>query len=85
MLKNRFLFAIAGIAILAFLAGCSLLGTDDALVIGGGYINGYVAADMCDRGEWAFQGGNPCPLGEPQLVHYEDLYIRPEPHYPDSR
>jgi hypothetical protein len=42
MFKNRFLFAIAGIAILAFLAGCSLFGTDDTLVIGGGYINGYV-------------------------------------------
>ncbi|MCH8182199.1 MAG: phytanoyl-CoA dioxygenase family protein [Proteobacteria bacterium] len=48
------------------------------------YINGYVAADKCDRGEWAFRGGKACPLGEPQLVHYEDLYTRPEPHYPDD-
>lgn len=48
------------------------------------YINGYVAADKCDRGEWAFRGGKACALGEPQLVHYEDLYIRPEPHYPDA-
>ncbi len=48
------------------------------------YLNGYVAADKCDRGEWAFRGGKPCQLGEPRLVHYEDLYIRPEPHYPDA-
>lgn len=48
------------------------------------YVNGYVAADMCDRGEWAFQGGKACLLGEPQLVHYEELYTRPEPHYPSA-
>lgn len=45
------------------------------------YINGYVKADKCDRGEWAFRGGRPCALGAPVLVHYEDLYTRPEPHY----
>lgn len=45
------------------------------------YLNGYVAARHCDRGEWAFRGGAPCPLGEPVLVHYEDLHRRPEPHY----
>jgi ectoine hydroxylase-related dioxygenase (phytanoyl-CoA dioxygenase family) len=46
------------------------------------YINGYVAAADCDRGEWAFRGGVPQPLGgEPALVHYEQLYERPEPHY----
>lgn len=44
------------------------------------YINGYVSADKCDRGEWAFRGGRPCALGEPVLVHYEQLYERPEPH-----
>ena len=48
------------------------------------YLNGYVAADKCDRGEWAFRDGMPCALGEPQLVHYEDLHARPEPHYPDA-
>src|SRR3546814_1156313 len=48
------------------------------------YINGYVAAAQCDRGEWAFRDGKPCPLGEPALVHYEDLYTRPEPHYLDE-
>jgi ectoine hydroxylase-related dioxygenase (phytanoyl-CoA dioxygenase family) len=46
------------------------------------YINGYVRADACDRGEWAFRRGEPVPLGaEPSLVHYEQLYERPEPHY----
>ena len=46
------------------------------------YINGYVRAGDCDRGEWAFRGGQPVPLGpEPALVHYEDLRERGEPHY----
>jgi ectoine hydroxylase-related dioxygenase (phytanoyl-CoA dioxygenase family) len=46
------------------------------------YINGYVRADDCDRGEWAFRRGVPQPLGDvPALVHYEQLYERPEPHY----
>ncbi|MDV3457952.1 phytanoyl-CoA dioxygenase family protein [Sphingomonas sp. HF-S4] len=46
------------------------------------YINGYVRAEDCDRGEWAFRGGQPVPLGaEPVLVHYEQLFERGEPHY----
>lgn len=46
------------------------------------YINGYVRADACDRGEWAFRNGVPVPLGPmPSLVHYEQLHERPEPHY----
>ena len=46
------------------------------------YINGYVRAADCDRGEWAFRGGKPVPLGPvPALVHYEELRERPEPHY----
>ena len=49
------------------------------------YINGYVMAQNADRGAWAFRGGKPCPLGDPVLIHYEDLYYRPEPHYVDSR
>jgi ectoine hydroxylase-related dioxygenase (phytanoyl-CoA dioxygenase family) len=49
------------------------------------YINGYAIAGNTDRGEWAFRNGAPCPLGaEPALVHYEDLYQRPEPHYVDN-
>ena len=47
------------------------------------YINGYVRAEDCDRGEWAFRGGQPAPLtGEPALVHFEALHERPGPHYP---
>jgi ectoine hydroxylase-related dioxygenase (phytanoyl-CoA dioxygenase family) len=45
------------------------------------YLNGYVRAEDCDRGEWAFRDGVPCPLGAPALVHYDALYDRPEPHY----
>ena len=48
------------------------------------YLNGYVRAADCDRGEWAFRGGRPCALGEPVLVHYEQLHERPEPHYVDG-
>jgi hypothetical protein len=46
------------------------------------YINGYVRAADCDRGEWAFRSGQPIPFGpRPALVHYEELHERPEPHY----
>lgn len=45
------------------------------------YLNGYIRARDCDRGEWAFRDGKPVPLGDPVLVHYEDLFARPEPHY----
>ena len=45
------------------------------------YLNGYVRAADCDRGEWAFHDGAPCPLGEPVLVHYDELHTRPGPHY----
>lgn len=49
------------------------------------YINGYVRASDCDRGEWAFRDGAPVPLGpKPALVHYEQLHERPEPHYTDQ-
>jgi ectoine hydroxylase-related dioxygenase (phytanoyl-CoA dioxygenase family) len=48
------------------------------------YINGYVRADDCDRGEWAFREGRPVPFGpKPALVHYEELHERPGPHYVD--
>ena len=46
------------------------------------YINGYVRAADCDRGEWAFRAGEPVPFGpEPALVHYEQLREHGEPHY----
>jgi ectoine hydroxylase-related dioxygenase (phytanoyl-CoA dioxygenase family) len=48
------------------------------------YVNGYVIAENCDRGEWAFRDGEPCQLGEPVLVQYDDLYTKPEPHYVDG-
>lgn len=48
------------------------------------YINGYVIAENCDRGEWAFRDGVPCAIsGEPALVHYEQLHTDPGPHYVD--
>ncbi|HEY4070489.1 MAG TPA: phytanoyl-CoA dioxygenase family protein [Sphingomicrobium sp.] len=48
------------------------------------YINGYVRAADCDRGEWAFRGGRPVQFGpKPALVHFEELYERPRPHYTD--
>lgn len=48
------------------------------------YINGYVIAANCDRGEWAYRDGVPCPLaGEPALVHYEELYSKPGPMFVD--
>jgi ectoine hydroxylase-related dioxygenase (phytanoyl-CoA dioxygenase family) len=45
------------------------------------YLNGYVRAADCDRGEWAWRDGRPAPLGAPVLVHYEELFDRPDPHY----
>lgn len=46
------------------------------------YINGYVTAADCDRGEWAFRNGQPVPLGpEPALVHFEGLREKPGPHF----
>jgi hypothetical protein len=49
------------------------------------YINGYVRAADCDRGEWAFRDGQPVAFGaEPALVHFEDLRERPGPHYIDD-
>ena len=47
------------------------------------YINGYASATDCDRGEWAFRGGQPQPLPKPALVHNEELRERPGPHFPD--
>ena len=49
------------------------------------YINGYVRAADCDRGEWSFRNGQPVPFGPKHaLVHYEGLYEKPEPHYVDD-
>ena len=48
------------------------------------YINGYVIAENCDRGEWTFRDGQPVELGDPVLVHYEDLHDDPFPHFVDA-
>lgn len=48
------------------------------------YLNSYVRADASDRGEWAFRQGRPVALGAPALVHYEELFSRPGPHYLDA-
>jgi Phytanoyl-CoA dioxygenase (PhyH) len=45
------------------------------------YINGYVRAADCDRGEPTFRDGQPVGINIPTLVTYEDLNDRPEPHY----
>jgi len=46
------------------------------------YINGYVRAEDCDRGEWAFRNGRPVPFEPtPAIIHYEELRERPGPHY----
>jgi hypothetical protein len=49
------------------------------------YINGYVRAADCDRGEWTFRDGQPVGVSIPSLVHYEDLLDHPEPHYVEER
>lgn len=49
------------------------------------YINGYVKAADCDRGQPVFHRGQPVPLTIPALVQYDDLYVRPEPHYATDR
>ncbi|QGZ94545.1 phytanoyl-CoA dioxygenase family protein [Terricaulis silvestris] len=48
------------------------------------YLNGYVRAADCDRGEYTFRNSEPVVLGDPVLVHYEDLHRRPEPHFIDD-
>jgi ectoine hydroxylase-related dioxygenase (phytanoyl-CoA dioxygenase family) len=48
------------------------------------FINGYVQAADCDRGEWAFRDGKPVAFGPtPALIHFEELHERPYPHYSD--
>jgi len=48
------------------------------------YINGYVIAANCDRGEPVFRDGEPVPLdlASPALIQYDQLRSRPEAHYP---
>lgn len=38
------------------------------------YINGFVKADKCSRGEWAWQDGRTCGLdGEPALIQFDEV------------
>lgn len=51
------------------------------------YINGYVRAANCDRGEWTFRDGQPVPLNlaQPALIQFDQVRERTEAHYPDWR
>ena len=48
------------------------------------YINGYVIAGNCDRGEQVLREGHPVPLdlAAPALVQYDHVNGRSEAHYP---
>jgi ectoine hydroxylase-related dioxygenase (phytanoyl-CoA dioxygenase family) len=48
------------------------------------YINGYVIAENCDRGEWVFRDGRPVPLnlGNPALIQFDAIKERPHVFYP---
>jgi ectoine hydroxylase-related dioxygenase (phytanoyl-CoA dioxygenase family) len=47
------------------------------------YINGYVKAANCDRGEWVFRDGQPVPLdlANPALIQFDQVRERTEAHY----
>ncbi|MCH2176789.1 MAG: phytanoyl-CoA dioxygenase family protein [Lentisphaeria bacterium] len=50
------------------------------------YINGYVKAENCDWGEWAFRNGDPVELGnEQQFIHFEQINDIPHGFYPDEQ
>jgi ectoine hydroxylase-related dioxygenase (phytanoyl-CoA dioxygenase family) len=51
------------------------------------YINGYVIAENCDRGELAFDNGEPVALDllNPAHIQYDGLQSRPEAHYAGDR
>ncbi len=71
---------------LAFWHLCTIHGSgpNNAPIDRRAYLNGYVTAANCDRGEWAWRDGDACTLGEPALVHYEELHSRPGPFYLDD-
>jgi ectoine hydroxylase-related dioxygenase (phytanoyl-CoA dioxygenase family) len=46
------------------------------------YINGYVKADSCARGEWVWKNGNTQPLsGEQALIQFEEVNTRTDGFY----
>ena len=50
------------------------------------YINGYVLAENCDRGEWTFKDGQPQTIDWDQqaLIQFNELASRPEAFYHGS-
>jgi len=48
------------------------------------YINGYVTAANCDRGQPVFADGVPVPLVTPAVIQHEDVATRTEAHYPGA-
>lgn len=49
------------------------------------YINGYVIADNCDRGEWVFRDGQPVALDltNPALIQFDPVREKTHAFYPD--
>lgn len=49
------------------------------------YINGYVAAADCDRGEWVFRDGQPVQLdlANPALIQFDEVREKTHAFYPD--
>lgn len=50
------------------------------------YINGFVKADKCDRGEWAFRDGRTCHLhGKQALIRFNEADTFAEAFYASDR
>jgi ectoine hydroxylase-related dioxygenase (phytanoyl-CoA dioxygenase family) len=46
------------------------------------YINGYISADSCERGEWAFRDGRTCHLhGKQALIQFNEVDTIAEAFY----
>ena len=51
------------------------------------YINGYVLADNCDRGEWVWKNGEPValdPLNQ-ALVQFDQVHTQTDAFYCGAR
>lgn len=49
------------------------------------YINGFIKAEDCKRGEWAFRDGRTCHLhGRPALIQFEQIDEIETGHYPED-
>jgi len=50
------------------------------------YINGYVKAENCTRGEWAWENGRAIPLSDQRaLIQFEQVNVVKEGFYPGDR